>query len=105
MRRYFMLIPEAVTLVLHAASMPQGAGTIYALDMGEQISLVEFARNMIRLAGYIPEEEIAITFVGTRPGEKLYEELWEEGEVVARSEVEKVFHVVPVLCPINWPPR
>jgi FlaA1/EpsC-like NDP-sugar epimerase len=100
MRRYFMLIPEAVSLVLHAASM-EGAGAIYALDMGEQISLVEFARNMIRLAGYIPDEEIPITFVGARPGEKLSEELWEKGEVAEPSEVEKVFRVRPGAVPVN----
>jgi FlaA1/EpsC-like NDP-sugar epimerase len=100
MRRYFMLIPEAVSLVLHAASM-ESAGAIYALDMGEQISLVEFARNMIRLAGYIPDEEIPITFVGVRPGEKLFEELWEKGEVAEPSEVQKVFRVRPSAVPDN----
>jgi FlaA1/EpsC-like NDP-sugar epimerase len=99
MRRYFMLIPEAVALVLHAAAMR--AGNTYALDMGEQIPLVDFARNMIRLAGFVPEEEIPITFTGIRPGEKLQEELWEAGEAIEASDVDKIFRLRPAAVPSN----
>jgi FlaA1/EpsC-like NDP-sugar epimerase len=92
MRRYFMLIPEAVLLVLHAAAM-HDTDTIYALDMGEPISVLDLARNMIRLSGFVPDDEIAISIVGLRPGEKLFEEIVEEGEHTEPSDVAKVLRV------------
>ncbi|MCC7418351.1 MAG: polysaccharide biosynthesis protein [Acidobacteria bacterium] len=91
-RRYFMLIPEAVQLVLHAAAMT-GEDCVYALDMGEQIRIQDFARNLIRLSGFVPDQEIAVRFIGLRPGEKLYEELAEETEHVEPSEIAKVVRV------------
>jgi len=72
--RYFMTIPEACQLVLEAGSMGNG-GEIYIFDMGKPVKIIDLARKMIRLAGYIPERDIKIKIVGMRPGEKLYEEL------------------------------
>ena len=91
MRRFFMLIPEAVQLVLHAASRAESGGT-YMLEMGEQVKLVDMARDMIRLAGLRPED-IKIKFIGMRPGEKLAEELVGPDEQAAPSTVEKVLCV------------
>jgi FlaA1/EpsC-like NDP-sugar epimerase len=72
--RYFMTIPEACQLVLEAGSMGNG-GEIYIFDMGKPVKIIDLARKMIRLAGYIPDRDIKIKIVGLRPGEKLYEEL------------------------------
>jgi FlaA1/EpsC-like NDP-sugar epimerase len=89
MTRYFMTIPEAVSLVVQAGAIG-GRGQVFVLDMGEPVRILDLARNMIRLSGKEPEAEIPIAFVGARPGEKLHEELWTESEAVAETTHPKI---------------
>ena len=84
-KRYFMTIPEAAQLVLQASSMAK-QGEIFLLDMGEPVSIDEFARNFIRLSGYEPDVDIKIVYTGLRPGEKMFEELLQDGEVQGESD-------------------
>ena len=91
-RRYFMLIPEAVQLVLQAATIGE-QGHTYILDMGEQIKVLDIARSLIRLSGLVPGRDVPIRFVGLRPGEKLYEELVGEGEVAVGSPLDKILQI------------
>ena len=87
--RYFMTIPEACLLVLEAGTMGKG-GEIYIFDMGEPVKILDLARKMIRLAGFIPEVDIPITFSGLRPGEKLYEELLNQKEITQKTHHPKI---------------
>ena len=90
MKRYFMLIPEAVSLVLQAGSMGRG-GELYVLDMGEPVNITEMAQTLIRLHGYEPDTDIPIVFSGIRPGEKLYEELFYDPNHVEHTGHDKIY--------------
>jgi FlaA1/EpsC-like NDP-sugar epimerase len=89
MTRYFMTIPEAVQLIIRAGAL-QGGGRVYVLEMGEPVKIVDLARNMIRLSGHEPDEEIPIEIVGRRPGEKIHEELFNPGERPQPTPAEKI---------------
>jgi FlaA1/EpsC-like NDP-sugar epimerase len=87
--RYFMTIPEACQLVLEAGTMGKG-GEIYIFDMGKPVKIIDLARKMIKLAGYLPEKDIKIKIVGLRPGEKLYEELLNDTSKTIATYHEKI---------------
>jgi len=89
MKRYFMVIPEAVQLVLQAATMGKG-GEIFVLDMGEPVRIMDLARELITLSGFKPGEEIEMIFTGPRPGEKLFEELSIAGEDMQPTRHPKI---------------
>ena len=88
-RRYFMTVPEAVRLVLQAAAMGKG-GEVFLLDMGEQVRIVDLARQLIRMSGLSEGEDVEIVFTGLRPGEKLFEELHSRAEQARMTRHERV---------------
>ena len=94
MTRYFTTIPEAVQLVIRAGDIGAGKGEVFVLDMGEPVKILDLADNMIRLAGYEPEADIAIEFTQPRPGEKLHEELFGRGESVQPTAARRIRRAV-----------
>ncbi len=94
MTRYFMTIPEAVQLVIRAGDLGAGTGEVFVLEMGEPVKIVDLAHNMIRLAGYEPETDIAVELTGRRPGEKLHEELFNSDERPQATGADKIVRAV-----------
>jgi FlaA1/EpsC-like NDP-sugar epimerase len=90
MTRYFMTIPEAVQLVIRAGDIGAGKGEVFVLDMGEPVRILDLAHNMIRLAGYEPEQDIAVEFTQPRPGEKLHEELFGSAEKLQPTAAKRI---------------
>jgi FlaA1/EpsC-like NDP-sugar epimerase len=101
MTRYFMTIPEASSLVVQAGSIG-GRGEIFVLDMGDAVSILDLARDMIRLSGREPERDIPIEFIGVRAGEKLHEELWGADEEVAETGHAKIQRARRVPITAAW---
>ena len=92
MRRWFMTVPEACSLVLKAGGVGRN-GTIYALDMGEPVRIRDLAEQMIRFYGFEPETEIKIVYTGLRPGERLDEKLWSDDEAPAETGYSRIFRL------------
>ena len=92
MYRFFMTIPEAVYLVLQAASM-ENSGETFVLNMGKPIRILSLAEDLIRLSGLEPERDIEISYTGIRPGEKLMEELWDEGTPLLKTLHPDIFRL------------
>ncbi|PIY86648.1 MAG: hypothetical protein COY75_06825, partial [Nitrospirae bacterium CG_4_10_14_0_8_um_filter_41_23] len=91
--RYFMIIPEAVSLVLQAATMGNG-GEVFVLDMGRPVKILDLAKRMISLYGYRPGIDIDIIFIGLRPGEKIHEELFNADEMIGKTSHPKINMVI-----------
>ncbi len=99
--RFFMTIPEAVQLVIQAGAMAKG-GEIFVLDMGDPVKILDLAKNLIRLSGFEPNEDIDIEVTGLRPGEKLYEELLMDEEGLTATKHDKIFIGQPTFTDMKF---
>jgi FlaA1/EpsC-like NDP-sugar epimerase len=99
MTRYFMTIPEAVQLVIQSGDLGGSSGDVFVLEMGEPVRIVDLARNMITLAGFEPEVDVAIDFVGPRPGEKIHEELFNRDERAQPTTADRIVRAVRTSSP------
>jgi FlaA1/EpsC-like NDP-sugar epimerase len=99
MVRYFMTIPEAVQLVIQAGALAKG-GEIFILDMGEPVKIVDLARNLIRLSGLLPDQDIKIEYTGIRPGEKLFEEILTNEEGISATKHDRILVGKPMN--VSW---
>jgi len=101
MTRYFMTIPEASQLIVQAGAIGE-SGDIYVLDMGLPVRIVDLAHNMIRLSGKEPGRDIQVEFIGARPGEKLHEELWGDGEDAVATRYSKILRCATRPVDPSW---
>ena len=101
MTRYFMTIPEAASLVIQAGGIG-GRGDVFVLDMGDPVRILDLAKQMVRLSGKEPDRDIAVEIVGTRPGEKLHEELWGAGETAVSTSHPKIMRVSGATVDAVW---
>ena len=101
MTRYFMTIPQAVQLVLQAATLAS-TGDIYMLEMGDPVKIIEFAKEIIEMSGLTPGKDIEIKVVGMRPGEKIHEQLWNEDADVGPTSFPHVFRVKAAPVPSDF---
>jgi FlaA1/EpsC-like NDP-sugar epimerase len=101
MTRYFMTIPQAVQLVLEATTLAS-SGDVYMLDMGDPVKIIDFAKQIIRMSGLTPGKDIEIEIVGTRPGEKLHEQLWNEDALVTATKFSRVSQVKATPVPADF---
>jgi FlaA1/EpsC-like NDP-sugar epimerase len=101
MTRYFMTIPEAAQLIVQAGAIGE-SGDVFVLDMGEPVKIVDLAHNMIRLSGKEPGRDVAVEFIGIRPGEKLHEELWAQGETPLPTSHQKIHRASPSSVDPLW---
>jgi FlaA1/EpsC-like NDP-sugar epimerase len=102
MERYFMTVPEAVQLIIRAGNIAQRSGDVFVLEMGQQVKIIDLARNMIRLSGHEVDRDIPIEIVGPRAGEKLREELFNEWERPVPTEADRIMRAERVPLDADW---
>jgi FlaA1/EpsC-like NDP-sugar epimerase len=101
MERFFMTIPEAVSLVIQAGALGC-RGEVFVLDMGAPVRIAELARELVRLCGLVPGQDVRFRFTGIRPGEKLHEELLTTQEEVGATLHDRIFHAPPTEVNEHW---